>query len=179
MSSFFKDADSIYTPVFEQYNKAVKNKMLKHFIIDNLREYFKPISPADENIPPINSLNEIFSKYKGKVIYIDFWASWCAPCRSEMPNAALLKNKLSGLGVVFIYIGYNDKESPWLKARQQLEIQGEHYLLNDKMIKEADALFGINGIPHYAIIDKDGRIVNKRADRPSEVCTELLKLLKK
>jgi hypothetical protein len=96
-----------------------------------------------------------------------------------MPNAAILKEKLKGKDIEFLYLGYNDKEKAWLKAREQLGIQGEHYLLNDKMIKEADELFAINGIPHYAIIDKDGKIISKSADRPSDAYKELLNLLNK
>ena len=96
-----------------------------------------------------------------------------------MPNAAELKEKLKGKDIVFLYFGYKDKEKAWLKAREQLGVEGEHYLLNETMIIEAEALFGINGIPHYAIIDKAGSIVNKRAERPGVVYTQLLTLSRK
>lgn len=80
---------------------------------------------------------------------------------------------------MFLYLGYNDKEKAWLKARSQMAIEGEHYLLDDKMKQQADELFGINGIPHYAILDSEGRIVSKRAERPGDVYTQLLSLFKK
>ena len=110
---------------------------------------------------------------------INVWASWCIPCRAEMPNASILKDKLKGKNIVFLYLGYNDKEKAWLKARDQIGIQGEHYLLDDKMIREAEELFVINGIPHYAIIDKDGKIISKSAGRPREAYKELLDLVNK
>jgi hypothetical protein len=96
-----------------------------------------------------------------------------------MPNAAELKNKLKGKDIVFLYFAYKDKEKAWLKAREQMNVEGEHYLLNETMTKEAEALFGVNSIPHYAIIDKNGSIVNKRADRPDNVYNQLLILLQK
>lgn len=181
MAWLIKTPDSIYQPLFKKYDRIVQNKKMKQLVINRRNDYENPktSSALSVNNNVANSLTEIFKKYKGKVIYVDFWASWCVPCRAEMPNAAILKEKLNGKDIVFLYFGYNDKEKAWLKARQQLGIQGEHYLLNDKMIKEADELFVINGIPHYAILDKDGKIVNKSAGRPRDAYKELLDLVSK
>jgi thiol-disulfide isomerase/thioredoxin len=180
MAWLIKTPDSVYNPLFKKYNQIVHNDKMKQYVISRRNDYENPKIASTISVNnKANSLTDIFKKYKGKVIYVDFWASWCVPCRAEMPNAAILKDKLKGKNIVFLYFGYNDKEKAWLKARKQLGIQGEHYLLNDKMIKEADELFAINGIPHYAIIDKDGRIINKRADRPSDAYKELLILVNK
>ncbi|MGN6601101.1 MAG: TlpA family protein disulfide reductase [Ginsengibacter sp.] len=181
MAWLIKKPDSIYDPLFKKYDKIVHNKKMKQLVISRRNDYETPKTEYAINISDtkINSLTDIFKKYRGKVIYVDFWASWCVPCRAEMPNAADLKQKLNGKNIVFLYLGYNDKEKAWLKARKQIGIEGEHYLLNDKMIKEADELFVINGIPHYAIIDRDGRIISKNAGRPSEVYKQLLKLVSK
>jgi len=181
MAWLIKTPDSVYNPLFKKYDQIVHNKKMKQLVVNRRNDYENPKTSAAVNInnERTNSVTDIFKKYKGKVIYVDFWASWCVPCRAEMPNAAILKEKLKGKDIEFLYLGYNDKEKAWLKAREQLGIQGEHYLLNDKMIKEADELFTINGIPHYAIIDKDGKIISKSADRPSDAYKELLNLLNK
>lgn len=173
-----KAPDSVYNPLFSRYDKIVHNEKMKQSIISQRNDYSNQATSATGNVyNSAGSLDEIFRKYKGKVIYVDFWASWCAPCRAEMPNATILKKNLKGKDIVFLYFGYNDKEKAWLKAREQLSVEGEHYLLDETMKKEADALFGINGIPHYAIINKNGSIVNKRADRPGDVYNQLLTLL--
>lgn len=181
MAWLIKTPDSVYNPLFKKYDQIVQNDQIKRSVISRRNDYENPKIPSaiSVNNNGTNSLVDIFKKFEGKVIYVDFWASWCVPCRAEMPNAAILKEKLKGKNIIFLYFGYNDKEKAWLKARNQLGIQGEHYLLNDKMIKEADELFVINGIPHYAIIDKDGRIISKSADRPSEAYKELLNLVSK
>ena len=181
MAWLVKTPDSVYNPLFKKYDQIVHNEKMKQYVISRRNDYENPKTPSSISVNNIrtNSLTDIFKKYKGKVIYVDFWASWCVPCRAEMPNAAILKEKLKGKNIVFLYFGYNDKEKAWLKARNQLGIQGEHYLLNDKMIKEADELFGINGIPHYTIIDKDGRIISKSTERPSDAYKGLLSLVSK
>ncbi|GAB2684945.1 hypothetical protein GCM10027037_02900 [Mucilaginibacter koreensis] len=178
MAWLIKQPDSVYNPIFEKYNRIVHRKELKQSVISRRYDYQTPkVAPAFvANTSKLNSITNIFKKYKGSIIYIDFWASWCIPCRAEMPNSESLKEKLKGKKVVFLYFGYNDKERAWLKARNQLDIQGEHYLLSDNMIKEANELFGINGIPHYAIIDKEGNIINKNAKRPRDMYQELLTL---
>lgn len=168
--------DSQYIPIFKKYDRIVSNKEMKKKIIEAREDYATPTTPEQIRAP---SIQNILNKFKGKVIYVDFWASWCIPCRAEMPNAANLKDQLTGKDIVFVYLAYNDKEKAWTKAKSQLNIEGEHYLLSDSQIKEANELFGINGIPHYVIIDKDGKIINKRADRPGAVYKQLLELSEK
>ena len=176
---FVQTADSLYNPVYEKYNALVKDSTLKNHLVKGRNDYLDLLNQKEENTSQYALLNEIFSKYKGKVMYVDFWASWCMPCRSEMPNAAELKKQLSGKEVVFVYLGYRDTEKAWLKAREDLDIQGEHYLLNNKLIEEAEEAFNISGIPHYVIIDKAGNIVNKRAGRPGQVYQQLSDLINK
>lgn len=179
MAWLIKTPDSVYGPLFQKYDQVVHNTKMKQLVISRRNDYqnTQTTSVFNVNNYKTNSLAHIFKKYKGKVIYVDFWASWCIPCRVEMPNAAILKEKLKGKDIVFLYFGYNDKEVAWLKARKQLDIQGEHYLLDEKMTKEADEIFGINGIPHYAIIGKSGNIVSRRAGRPGDTYKELLNLI--
>ena len=179
MSWFVKADDSSYSAAFKKYDAIVKDPAIKNHIVRERNEYLEPAKLKRENIDQYASLNTIFSKYKGKVIYVDFWASWCVPCRSEMPHSSALKKQLNNKDVVFLYLGYRDTEKAWLKAREDLEIEGEHYLLDNILIKEAEEAFNINGIPHYAIIDKTGNIVSKHADRPDHVYQQLLTLAKK
>jgi thiol-disulfide isomerase/thioredoxin len=179
VASHFKVPDSIYLPLFNQYNKVVKNKMLKQYVIEKRNEFWNPSPAKGGYISKASSLKEIFGKYKGNVIYVDFWASWCAPCRSQMMGGDTLKHKLAGKNVVFLYLGCRDSEAAWLKARNEMEVKGEHYLLSPKLMKEAEDLFGIDGIPHYAIIDKDGKIIIKNADNPFVAYEQLIQVLEK
>lgn len=176
---FVRADDSMYNPVYDQYDVIVKDAILKNYVVKERKAYLSSLQEKAEHISRYASLNEIFEKYHGKVIYVDFWASWCMPCRAEMPDAAELKKRLKNSNVVFVYLGYKDTKKAWLKARNDLEIEGEHYLLNDELIKEAEEAFNISGIPHYVIIDKAGNIVNRHANRPHNVYEQLSELLDK
>ena len=171
--------DSIYSILYEKYSATVQNSQLKNYINIARNTYLENLERSkhsNENVSKSASLSDIFNKYKGKIVYIDFWASWCAPCTSEMKNAAGLKKKLADKDVVFVYLGYKDQKENWLAARKKYEIQGEHYLLNDRLIEEANQLFRITGIPHYVILDKKGNVVSDKADRPLMVYQQLLTL---
>lgn len=128
------------------------------------------------------SLTEIFKANKGKVIYIDFWASWCGPCRQEMPASVKLHQNLSEEDIVFVYISIDKNEAAWKRSMESLNITniGQHYRRNQDEMIEFLKFFYIYSIPHYMIIGKEGQIANNDALPPSNSKLErhLRKLLK-
>ena len=116
-----------------------------------------------------NNLNQDvrLSDYRGKVVYLDFWATWCAPCIKEMPNTEELKRRFSGRGVEFIYISIDDTRTKWLNYVQANNLQGVH-LHDFGMGSEIAQMFNVSRVPRYIIIDRNGRIYDSNAKRPSE-----------
>jgi thiol-disulfide isomerase/thioredoxin len=121
-----------------------------------------------------NFFDELMKPYKGKVVYIDFWAPWCGPCMGEMPESKELQKELAGKEVVFLYIGISCTKQSWENTIKDKGIEGEHYFANDKDGKLLSEKFNISGIPHYVLVDKTGKVADDRATRPSDK-TKLLR----
>jgi thiol-disulfide isomerase/thioredoxin len=93
---------------------------------------------------------------KGKVIVMDFWATWCAPCRSEIPELIKISNEYKEKGVIVIGIGLDDKE-------RLADFSREYNINYDILVGTQDIAkrYGVKGIPTTYILDKTGRIVKK------------------
>ena len=167
--------------------KSVINQLEGHFSDNNfitllktqyLPKYDADLSMTDQLLKPdgtTTSFDKMILKNKGKKIYIDVWASWCVPCREEMPHSHRLKKDLNSETVVFVYLSIDKKHNDWLKANQE-EALGEDnsYLIVN--LDESDFLkkFQINAIPRYFVIDENGKIINEKAPRPSSSEIEIL-----
>ena len=117
---------------------------------------------------------ELIRPYKGKVVYIDFWAPWCGPCMSEMPSSKKLQQEVAGKDIVFLYIGISCSKQSWENTIKERSLEGEHYYANDNEGKLLSGKFNISGIPHYVLIDKEGKVKDDHAPRPSDK-TKLLR----
>jgi thiol-disulfide isomerase/thioredoxin len=103
---------------------------------------------------------KILAPYKGKVVFIDFWATWCAPCMEAIRKIAPLKEELAHRkDIVFLYIT-NTTSPEKGYATIMPGIKGEHYRINNDQFNVLAGMFQIVGIPHYVIVDKRGTVVN-------------------
>ena len=105
---------------------------------------------------------------KGKFTYIDVWATWCGPCKMEIPFMEKLVERFKGNDkVMFISISVDENVEAWKKMIEKDKPQWAQYNIHGKTNQQFSADWGITGIPRFIMIDKDGNIFAADATRPS------------
>lgn len=105
-------------------------------------------------------ISTILQKYEGKVVFIDFWATWCGPCLKNMKQIEPVKKELTGKDVVFVYIT-NDTSVRKTWEEKVSQIGGEHYYLDEKTWDYLKNDLQLIGVPTYLIYDKSGALKHK------------------
>lgn len=138
--------------------------------VDKLYTQYKHLAAG--SIAPGFTLRDIDGKevslddFKGKVVYLDFWASWCGPCRKEIPHAKKLKEAFKGKDVAFLYVSTDKTEAPWRAIIEKEEMKGVQ-LIAGSQAGTISQQYAISGIPKFVLIDQEGNIADSYAKRPS------------
>ena len=146
---------------YEDYNEILTNSY-------NNALRVKPGTEAPGfTLTDINGEDVSLSDFRGKVVYLDFWASWCGPCMREVPFAKELKNRFDDEDdLVFLYISVDEDEQAWRNTVEEREIEGVHLRVQGMRHEIADA-YNVRGVPSFFIIDREGVIHDNNPSRPS------------
>ena len=117
------------------------------------------------------------SDFKGKYVYIDIWATWCRPCIKEIPHFEKLKDEFKNKNIVFMSISLDKTTDIWQKALKDKNMKGIQLFAKGEFNSEIAKKYSVTGIPRFILIDKDGNIINSKAERPSKNIHETLKKL--
>ncbi len=172
-STDFSDYSEI--ECFEKHKDVVEKYIKEPFLKEPLYEEYYQLkkrltNPQVASNTLLNSITNLSLKQlidnikqsnQGKVIYIDCWATWCGPCKAEMPNTKKLIKKMEGKDVAFVFLCLDSQKNIWKENLSQLKIEGQHYLLNQQQSNDVRKTFEIQGIPFYVLIDKNGIIEDK------------------
>lgn len=111
-------------------------------------------SAPDFRLKDVDGNEVVLSKLRGRVIFLDFWASWCGPCRNSIPSVEQLYQKFKSKKVLFYGINLENNPS---RAKNFAKNSGINYKILNGDRKTTDS-FGVRGIPAFFIIDKEGKI---------------------
>ena len=108
------------------------------------------------NLPDTNGNMVSLKDFRGNYVLIDFWASWCGPCKGEVPFLKEVHEKYSNKGLVVISISSDKKKEAWLRAIKHEKMD---WLQLSSKGSDVGSRYGVSGIPHIVLIDKQGNIV--------------------
>ncbi len=146
-----------------------ENEELKRYVTERFN-IARRLAPGQQ-APHFSLQNEAgktisLGDLKGKLIYLDFWASWCGPCIEQMPHAKKVKEAYAGKDILFVYISVDETEKAWKKGIEKHNIEGIHLWAKGFRNETAQA-YNVRGIPRYVLIGRDGTILNNKPPRPS------------
>lgn len=143
------------SPVIQEALTLMNNKV-KQTIEENKKKSGYTVNRVNiADIPAEELFNAITTPYRGKVVFVDFWATWCGPCKAAMRASEPVKKDFVGKDIVFLYLaGENSPKGTW--EQMIPDIKGEHYRMTDAQWTYICNKFGVQGVPSYMIISKDG-----------------------
>ena len=160
MNPEYKELDSCFNFLSEDMRKSFFGKKLaetlataKNTAIGNPAPDFSQADPSGKMIT--------LSSLRPQYVLIDFWASWCGPCRAENPFVVAAYNKYHKKGFEILGVSFDEDKDKWLKAIEKDHLTWKHVSDLKGWKNSLASVYGIHGIPMNFLLDKEGKIIAK------------------
>jgi peroxiredoxin len=152
------ELDSIYNAFDSVIKNSIYVRKIKESIDAIKRTAVGQIAPEFE-MATANGKNVSLSSLRGRYVFVDFWASWCAPCRAENPTIVKSYKQFKGKDFEILGVSLDDSKQDWLTAIRKDKLPWTH--ISDLKGWESSVvpLYGIRGIPSNFLMDKEGKII--------------------
>ncbi|NLR91346.1 redoxin domain-containing protein [Flammeovirga agarivorans] len=177
--NFLNDKEAYFDVINETVEKLEKNfpddQLVKEVSksIDAIKATRIGAMATEINLPSVEGKNIALSDFKGNYVMIDFWASWCRPCRMENPNVLRAYNKYKSKGFEVYGVSIDQDQNAW---KQAIQIDHISWTQVHDTNNEAAKAYGVESIPFTLLLDKEGKIIakNLRGNALEEKLEELL-----
>ena len=185
MYTFLEDQISFYSidgidEYMSEFNTLAKNETYKKELQEGYDKWMNLAAGKTApgfTYPDIEGTKVALADFKGKNVYIDVWATWCGPCRKEIPHLEELMETYQGNdNIVFASVSIDDDKEAWEKMVTKDEMRGIQLIADEAWDSSICKDYMIRGIPRFILVDKEGNIIDSRAPRPSS--DEIKALLK-
>lgn len=163
--TYFDNDAETYADLFEAVDNGLKEKYADNqfvkYVANKVRTNLGPGRMAPEiAMPDPDGKTRKLSDLRGKVVMIDFWASWCRPCRMENPNVVKLYKKYHDKGFEIYSVSLDKDRSQWLRAIDQDGLEWANHVSDlNGWTSSGGATYGITSVPSTVLIDRQGRII--------------------
>lgn len=170
------NAEKMYSYLTPEVRKSVYGIEIKKFLDTEAKISIGKVA-TDFTMNDTTGHPVKLSAFKGKYVLLDFWASWCVPCRKENPNVVNAYKKFHDKGFEIVQVSLDTKRPAWIGAIQKDGLYWNHLSDLKGWQNEAAVLYGIKTVPTNFLIDKDGKIIARdlREEKLQETLSEIFK----
>ena len=169
----FKSYDESYL----NYKKMIEPYLISDYLKERVKAFEMTIRKFEAGAPAfdfagtdVNGQEHKLSDFKGNLVYVDVWATWCGPCKGQIPALKELEKKFHGQPVTFLSISVDNAKdrSKWEKYVTEEDLKGVQIMADKAFESDVAKAYSINAIPRFMLFDKEGNIVTIDAPRPSD-----------
>ncbi|WP_127130880.1 TlpA family protein disulfide reductase [Pseudoflavitalea rhizosphaerae] len=168
MSEDIAEADSIYT-AYSAITRNSNYSAIVNGIYTKIKKFTKGAPAPDFNFRTVSGEKVSLESLRGNIVYIDVWATWCGPCKAEIPHLKKVEANYHGKPISFVSISVDELKDTdkWIAYVTDNNLKGVQLMADNAFNSTFIQEFNIAAIPRFIMIDKEGKIISANAMRPS------------